>query len=40
VRPFTGAISAEFVLMDDNTRPHRAKIVNQYLEAETIERME
>ena len=40
VRPFAGAMGAEFLLMDDNARPHRANIVNQYLEAETIERMD
>jgi hypothetical protein len=26
--------------MDANARPHRANIVNQHLEAETIEKME
>ena len=26
--------------MDDNARPHRSRLVNQYLEQETIERMD
>lgn len=26
--------------MDDNARPHRAHIVNEYLESETIQRMD
>ena len=26
-------------MMDDNARPHRARVVNQYLEQEGIERM-
>jgi len=40
VRPFAGAIGNDFVLMDDNARPHRARLVNEYLDAETIERMD
>jgi hypothetical protein len=40
VRPFNRAIRAEFVLMIDNTRPHKANIVNEYLYAETMGRME
>lgn len=39
VRPFAGVKGTEFVLMDDNTRPQISNIVNQYLEADTIERM-
>jgi hypothetical protein len=27
VRPFAGAIGEDFVLMDDNARPHRARVV-------------
>ena len=30
----------DFVLMDDNARPHRARIVNDYLHAEGINRMD
>ena len=40
MRPFAGAIGPDFVLMDDNARPHRARIVRDYLEDETIERMD
>ena len=40
VRPFAGAVSDNFVFMDDNARPHRARVVNDYLEDEGIERLE
>ena len=40
VRPFAGAVGDDFILMDDNARPHRALVVNDYLEAETIVCME
>ena len=40
VRPYAGAVGPEFILMDDNARPHRANVTNAYLERETIERME
>ena len=40
VRPYAGAISADFILMDDNARPHRAHVTNQYLEEATIVRMD
>ncbi|GFU01756.1 transposable element Tcb1 transposase [Trichonephila clavipes] len=33
------AVGPTFVLMDDNARPHRADIVNDYLESEEIARM-
>jgi transposase len=36
VRPYAGAVGPEFILMDDNARPHRARVVEQYLEQETI----
>ena len=39
VRPIAGAIGPEFILMDDNARPHRAAIVNEYLAMEGILRM-
>ncbi|GFT69107.1 DDE_3 domain-containing protein [Trichonephila clavipes] len=32
VRPYTGAIANEFILMDNNARPHQAVIVEKYLE--------
>ena len=40
VRPYAGAVGDGFILMDDNARPHRARVVTDYLENETIERME
>ena len=40
VRPYAGAIGYDFILMDDNARPHRARVVTDYLETETIERMD
>jgi hypothetical protein len=29
-RSFAGAIDGNFLLMDDDTRPHRARVVNEY----------
>nr|KAG5687109.1 hypothetical protein BaRGS_008656 [Batillaria attramentaria] len=40
VRPYAGAIGPEFILMVDNARPHTARIVDQYLEEESMERRE
>ena len=40
VRPYAGAIGPDFILMDDNARPHRAHVTNQFLEDTTIERMD
>jgi hypothetical protein len=40
VIPYSGAVGYGFILMDDNARPHRARVVTDYLENETIERME
>jgi hypothetical protein len=37
---YVGAIGDDFILMDDNARPHRARIVNEYLQQESIERMD
>jgi hypothetical protein len=37
VRLYAGAIVDDFILMDDNARPHRARIGNEYLQRETIE---
>ncbi|GFV89190.1 transposable element Tcb1 transposase [Trichonephila clavipes] len=36
---FRGAMGAEFLFMDNNTRPHRANIVNECLQSEDITRM-
>ncbi|GFX70869.1 transposable element Tcb1 transposase [Trichonephila clavipes] len=38
VRLYTAAVDTTFVLMDDNARPHRAHIVEDYLESEGIAR--
>ena len=38
VRPLAGALDPEN--LDDNARPHRARIVQEYMDRETIERME
>ena len=40
VRLFRGSIGPQFIFMDDNARPHRAGLVNEYLESEDIVRME
>ncbi|GFW71248.1 transposable element Tcb2 transposase [Trichonephila clavipes] len=37
VRPYAGAIGNDFILMDDNARPHRAVIVEEYLEGLGLE---
>ena len=34
--PYAGAIGDAFLLQDDNARPHRAHIVDDYLQQETI----
>ena len=39
-RPYAGAISADFILMDNNARPNRAPVTNEYLEDATIVRMD
>ncbi|GBM65376.1 hypothetical protein AVEN_98199-1 [Araneus ventricosus] len=40
VRLFRGAVGSEFILMDDNVRPHRALLVDEFLESEDIRRMD
>ncbi|GBM41217.1 Transposable element Tc3 transposase [Araneus ventricosus] len=40
VRLFRGDMGAEFLFMDDNTRPHRANIVDECLQSEDITRMD
>lgn len=37
VRPYAGAVGPEFILMQDNARPHTARLTKQYLASETIE---
>ena len=39
VRPYAGAVGPEFILVDDNARPHRGFQCDAYLEHEGIERM-
>ncbi|GFW18342.1 transposable element Tcb1 transposase [Trichonephila clavipes] len=39
VRLYAAAVGPTFVLMDDNASPHRADIVDVYLESEGIARM-
>ncbi|GFS63268.1 transposable element Tcb1 transposase [Trichonephila clavipes] len=39
VHPYAGAKGDAFVLRDDNMRPHRARILNSYLEQETIQHL-
>ena len=38
VRPYAGDIGFDFILMDDNARPHRARVTNDQLHTSTIER--
>lgn len=40
VRPFAGAIGVDFILMQDNARPHTARIAMDYLNQEGIEVMD
>ncbi|GBM02766.1 hypothetical protein AVEN_40832-1 [Araneus ventricosus] len=40
VRLFRGAVGPEFILMDDNAWPHRALLVDEFLESEDICRMD
>ena len=40
VRLFRGAVGPHFLLMDDNARPHRAALVDEFLAGEDIQRMD
>ena len=40
VKPYDGAVGENFILMDDNARPHWARVVELYLECETIQRFD
>ncbi|GFU47354.1 transposable element Tcb2 transposase [Trichonephila clavipes] len=40
VCPYAAAIGNDFILMDDNSRPHRAQLLREYLEDHGLERME
>ncbi|GFX39949.1 DDE_3 domain-containing protein [Trichonephila clavipes] len=37
---FTVAVGLDFILIDDNVRPHRAYLVNEFLESEDIRWMD
>ncbi|GBM22167.1 hypothetical protein AVEN_190824-1 [Araneus ventricosus] len=39
VRPFIAVMATDAIFMDDNARPHRARLVRSYLESETIPQM-
>ena len=39
VSPYVVAIGNDFILMDDNARPHRTVLVEDYLESQGLERM-
>jgi hypothetical protein len=39
VVPYAPFIGENFLLMDDNARPHRARIVDQYLEQVGVQRL-
>jgi hypothetical protein len=36
VKPYAGAVDSEFILMGGNARHHRARVMEQYLQQETI----
>ena len=40
VRLFRGEVNPDIILMDDNARPHRAHLVDEFLESEDILRMD
>ena len=40
VIPYAGAIGSDFIMVDDNARPHRAGVVDDFLNAESRERMD
>ena len=40
VLPIRNRVGAQFILMDDNARPHRARIITTFLEEHEIQRME
>ncbi|UYV84058.1 hypothetical protein LAZ67_X001011 [Cordylochernes scorpioides] len=40
LRPYRDQIGHNIIFMDDNARPHRARLVNEYLQSENIRRMD
>ena len=40
IRPYAAATGNDFIHMDDNARPHRAMLVEDYLKSQDLERIE
>ena len=40
VKPYAGAVRENFILMEDNICQHKARVVDSYLESETIQRLD
>ena len=40
VKHYADAVEENFILMDDNARPHRSRAFDRYLDRETIERLD
>jgi hypothetical protein len=40
LRLYAGAVGDHFILMDDISRPYRARVVNDHLKMESIERID
>ncbi|UYV66921.1 Transposase [Cordylochernes scorpioides] len=40
LRPYRDQLGHNLIFMDDNARPHRARLVNEYLQSENIRRMD
>ena len=40
VIPYAGAVGDGFILMDDNARPHRRRVVDHFLEDQRVERID
>lgn len=40
VIPYAGAVSDEFIVIDDNSRLHRTRLVDKYLEDQCFKEME
>ena len=40
ILPYAAAIGNDFILMNDNARPHREVLIEDYLESQGLEQME
>ena len=40
VLPYAGAVGQDFIIQDDNARPHQARVVTEYLGREEIDSIE